>query len=893
MNNEYLLPYLLAGNGKLKSNSIPVDSYLCKTLRLKCTPETGILALDVDVVKDYDNPNYVWNVWLDKLQSFIKEDDLISYSDEYTLEDVRNSRCHFKVFFIVDKLGTYTNPKEIKPNELIYNEYNFYTDDDLAKDKNGVNKNGKFINKIELFYGNNTTPAFFGKRDSNSNYILHGTLQHLDFELQDVLPYKVKYNKSEEEKPERKIKNKVPTGSLEASKENPSVVGSEEENVAKNVHIDTFQDNNNQYVGTEEFKEIIAKVNEIYNMDLKIKNLATENDRLLSFKCLFPDAHNDMRFANAYAFKRDGLYILKCQGQVCSGEYTKLNRLIKSLQSYPDLKGYRDLIDGDKQVTMFKSYTGWGKTERIADGIIEHLKDDTPLLVILPNIDNIQSIIRRVYDRLDDYQCSLDPLEDGKIYLHYAEQSAKFNDEAFMKMINHATVIITHHQYFGLSGDIMSWYPRTKHIINLNWDEIYIDEGHAFLEHCTTHDLEIGGVYKHSFGSRWEKDNKSWSKEDFDLARSENKIVVSQKCCELRPNSYGQLKYTILNELSTKLEDEYINLYSFLIKNWTPIYDYVTDDYHRVQVLENPHKSPILTIDTKELPMIESNKYQILTQGAESVIITTTLPHPEKNRKTIGRVIARFTYRDILKEIVNNGAHVVLTSGTYYPHHYKILESALEGQEYNRVDIDEDMSKVKNITVLHNLKDKRNRDNFVNYLDGNSDFNFLYVTQTISNANRLIKQYHNYTHNHNGVYMYTKPSNGEVVKHNVTVFSLESAVSKGYNFTEELYGDGFDAVYFDGRGVSPIVNKLYMINGELISIEEDYEIGNLSQSLGRAFRKDKDNMVVIFNNIDEGIYEQMVRYLRDNTNANINIEQLSLTAITHALKGKRGDVIAV
>ena len=792
-----------------------------------------------------------------------------------------------------DKDGTYTNTKSLTLKQLGYDP-NIHDQPTMLSNKDGTplsKKDGtpiyKVQNKIELFYGNNTTVAMRGKRHDGFDYVTHGKLQTIPFVMQDVLPFKVTYKKPPKVK---EIKNEAV---FEPIQSDMTVNGTNTTKITNtalqplNEHIE-FNDEGNEFVSISEFEELFHELNLKYsNYNLELKELKTQNDTLLSFKCVFPDAHSNMSGsnANAYAFKKDGVYVCKCHGMVCSSDYNTLNYRIKTLKDYPDLVGYSDLINKDYKVNLFKAYTGWGKTEKIADGIIEHLKNNTKLMIVVPNIDNIHTLMNRVNERLAEAHCGLDPMDDGRILLHYAEETGSISHEDWLDIINKVNIVITHHQYFTIAGDVFTWYPKTHALLyDTHWDEIYVDEGHSFIESTTTHDLEIGGLYKHMYSDVYERYTATITSDDFYYKLGSGEIEHKFNMCELVPNHYGQLELKPDRKWRNRIKDDYVDIHQHVQDNWVVSTTYIDEDYHRVSLYLNPNQTKLYSVDLSDIGTVQANKYELLTSGAESMIITSTLPHPESRRKTIGRTIARLQYGEILKAICQDtNAQVTLMSGTYYPHHFKILENY--NIDFNLIEISEDMSKVKQITVLNNeINNARLKNNFLDYLETVTDFTFLYITQTINNANQLIKRYKNFTHNHNGVYQYTKDPNGEEVDHNVTVFSLESAVSKGYNFTEELYGDGFSGVWFDGRGVSPLINKLYYVNGDIMEIKDDYEIANISQAVGRAFRKDKEKMVVVFNGIKPDIYDSMINYFKANTTATILENELSLTNIENALR---------
>jgi hypothetical protein len=47
-----------------------------------------------------------------------------------------------------------------------------------------------------------------------------------------------------------------------------------------------------------------------------------------------------MKMANAYAFKINDNYILRCHGSVCHSEYEQLNKQINNPKELPDVLGF-------------------------------------------------------------------------------------------------------------------------------------------------------------------------------------------------------------------------------------------------------------------------------------------------------------------------------------------------------------------------------------------------------------------------------------------------------------------------------------------------------------------------------------------------------------------------
>ena len=135
--------------------------------------------------------------------------------------------------------------------------------------------------------------------------------------------------------------------------------------------------------------------------------------------------------------------------------------------------------------------TGWCKTEKIAEEIVNKLSENNnkKLLVILQNKEAINRLKARINEKSEN---RLEVLENnGWIYYHISEEK----DEKFNSKIKHAKIIISHHYYFKNAGDVLTFYKASFDILSLNPDVI-IDEAHTFIELMTRLDLNIGALFE-------------------------------------------------------------------------------------------------------------------------------------------------------------------------------------------------------------------------------------------------------------------------------------------------------------------------------------------------------------------------------------------------------------
>jgi len=141
--------YFGAGIGKRKLNK-PILSPDVTTLTLKTGSETGYLVVDVDYPES-DNAR--------KILNYLRKDDFIVYSSEYSIDDVFNGSCRYKVIYK-------------------------YDGKDIPKKKGNVN--------VEVFYKHPI--AIAGKRDDGYEYINNnGKIQEINYDLNDIVQVKIPF----------------------------------------------------------------------------------------------------------------------------------------------------------------------------------------------------------------------------------------------------------------------------------------------------------------------------------------------------------------------------------------------------------------------------------------------------------------------------------------------------------------------------------------------------------------------------------------------------------------------------------------------------------------------------------------------------------------------------
>ena len=178
-------------------------------------------------------------------------------------------------------------------------------------------------------------------------------------------------------------------------------------------------------------------------------------------------------------------------------------------------------------------------------------------------------------------------------------------------------------------------------------------------------------------------------------------------------------------------------------------------------------------------------------------------------------------------------------------------------------------------------------------LDNLNDTNAqaLLFMPTIANAKSIVAKYDNMICNDNGWYtILNRVSQSDYIdnfKRNVVVCGLESSVAKGYNFMEEVGEDaeGFDIVYFDSEPVSPDVLKKYIgTDDKIIDYYDTYAMTSFTQAIGRALRKEKDQLTICLNNISPFLVDAIKQYLENTLTCEIICDELNLTNLKISTK---------
>lgn len=592
-----------------------------------------------------------------------------------------------------------------------------------------------------------------------------------------------------------------------------------------------------------------------------------KKDELLTFPCLFPEEHSDLKNANAYAFKKDGMYFAKCHGEVCSHRYEELNRQLKDIQlNKIDFKTTRSFDIDDNGVTVYLAPTGWGKTETIADECLTAVNDGRKLVVVLQNIEAIHRLIGRMGDRSGEHEKVKSMVDNDIIYVFTAE-----NKDDYKVKFEKARVIITHHYYFKNAGDILTKYQSTVDLLNLPNVELIIDEAHTLLELSTKIDLQIGGLYeKHSYDGlvTYRKNRKSLLNEDL----AETTLIRKTDVIEPKLNDYGNVDLTFNHKLYDDVK--YIDIYTAVRERLTLVNTF-NEEYMQYQYYKNyrPSEPNINSLDSTK-GVIDD-----LVEPCDYAVIGVNIGDDIK-RRNIGDFNITFHHYQIINEILNKPKKVILTTATMNDYHYHILDRVVK---YNVIDIKDKIEKVKTIVLLRNVdkNSSRKRSTILGEIDDNNIPSLLFMP-TIAKAKRWLSILKNSMLNDNGIYSIGERKSAtdylDNVARNITLVGLESSVAKGYNYLEETQGGGFEVIYFDNEPVSPPTIKKYpQMNDTLKDYKSTYNISTFAQAIGRAFRKDKQVLTLAFNKIEDETFEDIIEYLDSATNSRVITDELNLT----------------
>lgn len=793
--------FLIAANGKVRlKNSILNPK--TKTLQLQTGPDSGFLALDID---DPSHPNNM------KLLKQLSRDDFIVRSSAFTLDDVFQGRCNYKVVFR-------------------------YNGDPIPFKRD--NK------AIEVFYQPRKYVAVAGKRDDGYEYEFTGTVSEAYFDINDFIEVSVPFD----------LMGPNP------NKKKKKVVDDDEE--------ETTVLDSNESVDIDSFKKSVAP----FVKDLPV--VKKKGESLLTFECLFPHTHTSKNYG--YAFKKDGVYIAKCQGEACSHEYKKLNSQIKEATlnelDFENSTGF-GVDDG---VTVFMAPTGWGKTEKIAEEALQAINQKKKVLILLQNKEAINRLLDRIDDKSGGYTTSL--LESGKIFVYTAENKT----ENFADDVKNAMVIISHHYYFKNAGDVLTYFPSSHFILQQKNLEVIVDEAHSFIELSTRLDLDIGGLYDlRNFNGVeiYIKNYTAYSKEDSLNKPSLHRLTASVEgyvgdfgtiSLQRQHKVYKNIEYMdIVKDINERMEF----LQTFREKNFL------------YRVYKNTNIQPIRPNSVEEA----GSASDLLLNSSEYLVLAVNEGDDFKRRK-VGDISLTIYHSQNLQQILQKPKRVLLTTATMNQYHKDILARHCN---YNVVTIKEDIEKIGKIVLLraNDAKASRMRNKVLETVNTVNSRSLLFFP-TIDKAKAVLHDYENAMLNDNGFYVVGKRKHHndfvDNMERNVTLAGLESSVAKGYNYLEEVETSayGFELIYFDSSPVSPQIVKKYIDDdGNLMDYENDYNISVFAQAIGRALRKQKETLTLAINSIDDHSYHMIKSYISTYTNAEIVEEDLNITNIKISLSG--------
>lgn len=808
---------IMSANGKITLMNTPLDSMETKTLKLITGVASGMLVIDVDNPSDDS---------VARLLKLISKKDCFVVSSQYTLDDVFNQRCRFKIIY------NYNSDKEL-PNPR------------LKKDEFG----NSIPLPIEIFYNKSKNASIIGDRHDGYKYVMYNSITDIHFDLQDIVDYKIKFKLVRKNQGNEKIERV-----------------SKEDELFKSLTPEESEE-----VNSQEFTQLITRIMGTCPTVIK------KNDTLLTFPCLFPELHSKKN--NAYAFKVGGHYVVKCQGVVCDGEYINLNHLIK--QEFVDSVDFNfdgfglDLEKGSK-VKVFIAPTSFGKTEKIAQEILNAISEDRKLLVVCQS----KEAIERLKNRVNYYSGGAMPTfeQNSRIYTWISENNDGKLEESFIK----ANVIITHHYYLANAGDIISHYPALTQVLSLLNLEIIVDEAHTWLELATQLSLEVGGLYKHIVNDRYIQNRKRLTKDQ--VANKKDSLFEFSSCLEASISEYGTVELHKQYKLYKTLD--YIDLLTEIKRKFTPSVDSLIDDTTKYTLYKNPNP---ISIQANNLDEADQESVLRLILEPSEYILVSELMGDDIPRATIGRVIVNFYYYSLLKMIFDRAKSVILTSATMTDYHFNCLDRTTK---YDTIRIESQISKIKKVVLLSKQRDSRKylRNQILDNLNDTNAQALLFMP-TIANAKSIVAKYDNMICNDNGWYtILNRVSQSDYIdnfKRNVVVCGLESSVAKGYNFMEEVGEDaeGFDIVYFDSEPVSPDVLKKYIgTDDKIIDYYDTYAMTSFTQAIGRALRKEKDQLTICLNNISPFLVDAIKQYLENTLTCEIICDELNLTNLKISTK---------
>ncbi len=821
MHIKELKDHYVAGFGKQANPKVNILNPNVTTLHLNTGEASRVLVVDVDE----PDSNEAMSV-----REKMRRDDFIVYSSQYTLNDVFEGKCKFKVFY----------------------EYHGIR---LPKKKKNTH--------VEIFYGDKNLAAFAGKRGDGYEYIISNLsdyeIKPLHFDINDVVEHKVE--KFDLFNGKQKLEDKF----VKEEERKKKVVLDEQESTPEEEALGYDK------VDIREFQKLLA---ELPHLVSDIPEMVKKGD-IITFPCLFHEEHSDKKNANAYAFKKDGFYVAKCHGQVCAEKYWRLNRELKELvlnrMSFEQSHGFGEF---DEKTVLFKAPTGWGKTEAIAEEALKAINNKEKTLILLQNKEAIVRLSDRINDKSDGAFEGLHQM--GKIYIYTSENKHDKHELA----VEQADVIISHHYYFINAGNILTYYKDSLSILDQEDLKVIIDEAHTYTELATRLDLDVGGLYKreHFAGMElWTSNTKSLTLDDI---KDNEDYKTSTKCLDATTTDYGSVELRKQWKLYPQVN------YLDLVNEIETHKDYVkTEEFEEDNVLyevyHNTHVRDIKENSIKDNS--EESGLHLLTDSAESVILSKSQAD-DKPRKKVGRITFTAFHTQILQKILQRPRQTILATATWEKYHDDLVTQFVD---LHKEEIVEKIDKVGKIILLRasERQPARIRRKVV---ETTNDVNAraLLFFPTIAKAREVAKEHENIMLNDNGMYSIGKRKSSldyvDNFVRNVTVAGLESSVAKGYNYLEEVDGnsDGFELLYFDKKPVSPVVIKKYFNKeGKIEDYQSDYKWSSFAQAIGRAFRRQKETLCIAINDINEQDYKIIKNYLQKETNAEIIEDELNIMNI--------------
>jgi hypothetical protein len=704
--------------------------------------------------------------------------------------------------------------------------------------------NGKHIpckktNKaIECFYQKSKRVAIAGSRGDGYDYIYSGNVNYIHFDINDILETKVPFNlfdrvQFEQDSSVSTVEDKVEVESGDA-------------------------------VNVEEFKNVLGRFVE----DLPIISI---KGNILTFECLFNDTiHTTKNYA--YAFKRNGAYVLRCQGEVCSDEYYQLNKKLKAYTvTMIKFEGFTGFGVDDLGITNFLAPTGWGKTEAIAEEVLMAINDGRKLLIMLQNKEAINRLLDRVNHKSNGLLGSLEELK--KIFVYISENKT----EKFDEDIRLANVIISHHYYFKNAGDVLTTFPSSNKILDLKGLEVIIDEAHSYIELASRMDLDIGGLYENKSYGKFNVKMLNYAGYTNGEVKANPMLELIPECVESYLGDFGTINLAKQRKLYGKVE--YLNIYQEVKERMTLVQKFKDENY-TYQVYHNDDVKPM-----KENSLEDAGTaMDLLLNSAEDLVIAVNVGDDVK-RKRIGDINLTIYHSQVLKAVLTKPRKVILTTATMNEYHRNLIKRQVK--DIKEVLIEDEIEKIGSIVLLRS-KDSNNsrmRRKVLETVNGLNSRSLIFFP-TIGKAKAVLNDYENVMLNDNGIYCVgkRKDSNDFItnIQRNVTIAGLESSVAKGYNYLEEVDGltKGFELIYFDTPPVSPQIVKKYIdTEGLLQDYKNDYNISIFSQAIGRAMRSKKETLTIALNKIDDYTYGMIVDYLKRTTNARIIEDDLTITNV--------------